>query len=304
MENASYPTIGFDKLYVAALLSDDENGVAYGESRLLPGAVSASVDPKMEVDNFYADDGVYAQVTSGVMTEIQLTVANISNANYAWLMGACYDVETGQLIESSKDVPRTVALGYRAQLANGTHEYVWRMAGVFSKPKKSYHTKENKIKYTHNELMFNARPLRNGQLVNALSSDDVNVIGLGLDDDKLGMVEDGFFSSPHFVASQNETRISDLSASTPAGEDVLAGDLEISFSAAEDAKAVKVQVLDVNGIWKEVQTMEAVDATSGQARIRHQPALMGGNRYAVRLLVIGGTFAGSSNIAYGVTAAE
>jgi phi13 family phage major tail protein len=304
MENASYPTIGFDKLYVAALLSDDENRVAYGESRLLPGAVSASVDPKMEVDNFYADDGVYAQVTSGVVTEIQLTVANISNANYAWLMGATYDAETGQLIESSKDVPRTVALGYRAQLANGTHEYVWRMAGVFSKPKKSFHTKENKIKYTHNELVFNARPLRNGQLVNALSSDDVNVIGLGLDDAKLGTMEEGFFSSPLFVANQQETRISDLSVSTPVGEDVLAGDLDVSFTAAEDAKAIKVQVLDVNGVWREVQTVEAVETTSVQARIRHQPGLTGGNRYAVRLLVIGGTFAGTSNSADGVAASE
>ena len=304
MESTSYPTIGFDKLFVAALLSDNENGVVYGESRLLPGAVSASVDPKVEVDNFYADDGVFAQVTSGVVTEIQLTVANISNANYAWLMGASYDEASGQLVESSKDVPRTVALGYRAQLANGTHDYVWRMAGVFSKPKKSFHTKENKIKYTHNELVFNARPLRNGQIVNALSSGDVNVISLGLDDNQLSSVESGFFSSPLFIAKGNETTINDLTVTTPSDEDVIAGDLDLSFSAAASAKAVKVQVQDLNGIWRDVQTVDGVDESTSFARIRHTPAFMSGNQYAVRLLVVGGDACGASNIGYGVAASN
>lgn len=304
MESTSYPTIGFDKLFVAALLSDNENGVVYGESRLLPGAVSASVDPKVEVDNFYADDGVFAQVTSGVVTEIQLTVANISNANYAWLMGASYDAASGQLVESSKDVPRTVALGYRAQLANGTHDYVWRMAGVFSKPKKSFHTKENKIKYTHNELVFNARPLRNGQIVNALSSGDVNVISLGLDDNQLSSVESGFFSSPLFIAKGNEATINDLTVTTPSDEDVIAGDLDLSFSAAASAKAVKVQVQDLNGIWRDVQTVDRVDESTSFARIRHTPAFMSGNQYAVRLLVVGGDACGASNIRYGVAASN
>ena len=231
-ERNAYPYIGFDKLFVAALVSDDENGAVYGEIRQLPGAVSASVEPKTEVDNFYADDGVYAQVTSGVVTEIKLTVANINNENYAWLLGASYDAGSGQLIESSKDVPRTVALGYRAQLANGTHDYVWRLAGVFSKPKKSYHTKEDKISYTHNELVFNARPLSNGHLMNALSSGDAAMIVLGLNEDYLASYEEGFFSTPLFVASGLGIGVNDLSASTPTGEGVEDGDLDLSFSAA------------------------------------------------------------------------
>lgn len=194
-----YPYIGFDKLFIAELTTEDETTATYGEIRQLPGAVSASIEPKTEIDNFYADDGIYAQSTSGVITEIKLTIANITNANYAWLLGASYDLATGQLIETSKDISRTVALGYRAQLADGNHDYVWRMAGVFAKPTKSYNTKEDKIKYTTNELVFSARPLKNNQLVNALSSADPVIQSLGLTDEILVSSETGFFSTPNYI---------------------------------------------------------------------------------------------------------
>ena len=298
----AYPYIGFDKLFVAELVSDDENGAFYGEIRQLPGAVSASVEPKSEVDNFYADDGVYAQVTSSVVTEIKLTVANISNANYAWLLGASYDASTGQLIESSKDVPKTVALGYRAQLANGAHDYVWRMAGVFSKPKKSYHTKEDKIKYTHNELVFNARPLTSGQLVNAFSSGDAVMDVLGLSESFLSSEDKGFFSTPLFVASGLGNGIDDLIASTPNEETVEDGDLELTFSAAVGASQVMVQVKDLNGAWVKVDVVDDLEASSTSAQIRHSPTLMSGNLFEVRLVVIGGDHAGASNVAIGRSA--
>ena len=51
-----------------------------------------------------------------------------------------------------------------------------------------------------------------------------------------------------------------------------------------------------------MKVVDKLDATSTSARIRHVPSLRGGNVYAMRLLVNGGSKAGASNVVTGTCA--
>jgi len=95
----------------------------------------------------YADDGaaeVVKEFNSGTLT---LGIDDIGPSVAADLTGATTD-DNGVLISASENIGTPVAVGFRAQKANGTYRYFWLYRVVFGLPATNLQTKADSITFS------------------------------------------------------------------------------------------------------------------------------------------------------------
>lgn len=145
--------IGLDNFYYSLLSTDTTAGVTYQAPVALKGAVSVSVNMNSEVTTIFADDGPFDTAESMGQIELDITIVDCSQEDYAALMG--HTIVAGVLNESVSDQPPDLAFGFRALRSNSAYSYIWLLKGKFSKPEIKHETKSDKLVFQ--TLMFKAK---------------------------------------------------------------------------------------------------------------------------------------------------
>lgn len=287
--NKPVPRISVDKLYAAVILSDDVNGTTYDTPVWLQGVNTISYDPATQTSTYDADGGTYVSYSADGASTATITVADLLPENYALLMGLQQDPTNGMITEGAADNAPEVALGFRTQKSNGAYRFIWILKGKFAKGQESYTTKGGSgVTFSPQEITLTAEQrISDGEKRHRIDSDDAK-FPVGLTVDAISSDVDGWFSSPNYVPAAPGTPISDLVATTGAGD---AGTIDLTFSAPTGATEVRVQA-NVFGTWVDVSTAAPITAASTTATIT---GLVAGNSYTVRLLVISGAKNGASN---------
>ena len=288
--NKPLPYIGIDRAYIAQVLTEPiDADPTYSTPIRLKGAVEATFNPNAEISNFHADDLIYVSTSRAGDIEMQITLANLEAEIYALLVGATYSSASGLVEENQNDVPGVFALGYRAQLSDGSYEYNWLKIGSFAKPQQAYATKAETISYQTKPLTFMARPQEFEQRYRQYFNSDDDNFPVGLTDALLINESTGWASDPNYIPVAPGTPIADFAIVSGSGS----GELDATWTAAVSATLVKIQVLDpVSGEYYDATTEAPIAVGAALATIT---GLTTGNTYTARLVVTGGTNNGISN---------
>jgi len=140
-------TIGLDRLYYSKITEDANGEETYAVPSVLAKAITAELSVELVEAILYADDGaaeVVKDFNSGTLT---LGVDDIGPTVAADLTGATTD-DNGVLISASENVGTPVAVGFRAQKANGTYRYFWLYRVKFGLPATNLQTKADSITFS------------------------------------------------------------------------------------------------------------------------------------------------------------
>lgn len=140
-------TIGLDRLYYSKITEDSSGVETYAVPSVLAKAITAELSVELIEAILYADDGaaeVVKDFNSGTLT---LGVDDIGPTVAADLTGASTD-DNGVLISASENVGTPVAVGFRAQKANGTYRYFWLYRVKFGLPATNLQTKADSITFS------------------------------------------------------------------------------------------------------------------------------------------------------------
>lgn len=140
-------TIGLDRLYYSKITEDTNGEETYATPSVLAKAITAELSVELVEAILYADDGaaeVVKDFNSGTLT---LGVDDIGPTVAADLTGASTD-DNGVLISASENVGTPVAVGFRAQKANGTYRYFWLYRTKFGLPATNLQTKADSITFS------------------------------------------------------------------------------------------------------------------------------------------------------------
>jgi phi13 family phage major tail protein len=140
-------TIGLDRLYYSKITEDSSGEETYAVPSVLAKAITAELSVELIEAILYADDGaaeVVKDFNSGTLT---LGVDDIGPTVAADLTGASTD-DNGVLISASENVGTPVAVGFRAQKANGTYRYFWLYRVKFGLPATNLQTKADSITFS------------------------------------------------------------------------------------------------------------------------------------------------------------
>ncbi|MGF7146293.1 phi13 family phage major tail protein [Anaerotaenia torta] len=140
-------TIGLDRLYYSKITEDTNGEETYAVPSVLAKAITAELSVELVEAILYADDGaaeIVKDFNSGTLT---LGVDDIGPTVAADLTGASTD-DNGVLISASENVGTPVAVGFRAQKANGTYRYFWLYRVKFALPATNLQTKADSITFS------------------------------------------------------------------------------------------------------------------------------------------------------------
>jgi phi13 family phage major tail protein len=135
--------IGLDNFYYSLVSLDTTAAITYQAPVALKGAVSVGVNLNSEVTTIFADDGPFDTAENMGQIELDVTIVDCSQEDYATLMG--HTIVAGVLQESVSDQPPDLAFGFRALRSNSAYSYIWLLKGKFSKPEVKHETKADKL---------------------------------------------------------------------------------------------------------------------------------------------------------------
>jgi len=286
MERQSF-MIGVDRLFLAEVLSDDENGCIYGTPFPVPGVNQIGVRMNNTSVTIYADDGAFETINQQGDIDIICTLAGLSGDKRADVTGGTYNAETGMVEHNGACLTKKFAFGYRRQKANNTYRYQWFLKGAFARPDSVATSKSAAIASQPMQYVFRAlNRAYDAKLERTLDSDDMNLPS-GVTDAILNSAVSGWFSSPDYIPASPGGNITDLVAATGTN----AGEIDLTFSAPTGAKSIVAQAMDIFG-WVNVSTVADITAASTSATLQ---GLTPGNAYDCRLVVLGGDKHGVSN---------
>lgn len=287
--------ISVDQLYYALVTADTALTLTYGTPVKLPGVTEVNVEKTSTKVPHYSD-GVPSEVISqDGETRVTFMHDGLSSLVKAAVLGTTYTAGTGLYQEGFGEVAPAIALGYRSEKANGYYKYTWFLKGYLSKTSDVSQTIAASVTAQTDSYVFLAVKPKYYENVSyglkqSYHSDDENAPS-GLTDALLIVPETGWFSTPLYTPVAPGTALADVAGATGAGA---AGTMALTFTAPSGATSVYVQVKDpISLVWQTATTSAAITAASTSATVT---GLTAGNTYDVRLVVIGGTKAGISNV--------
>lgn len=144
---------GIRGLVAAELLTDDADGVTYGDPFAIAGVSSLSKSTETSSANKYYDNvpAIVIQATGG--DEVSMDTSVIPEETLAKLMGEYYDEATGMYVEGEPE-QKYFAIGYITEKTDGTEVYVWRLKGQFSYPEVEHATKDDGTDSTGHTITY------------------------------------------------------------------------------------------------------------------------------------------------------
>lgn len=162
--------IGLDQFHYAGI--DAQGG--YEEPTHVRNITEANFNPNSDVATFFADDGpadAYSQLGE---VELEVTVADLPPEDYAYLIGADYDENTGLIEVRGTDSPPDVAVGFRSQKVNGKYRYMWFYRGKFGVPEEEFQTKQDSVEFQPQTITYRAVQNDDQAVFRRIDSDDSN----------------------------------------------------------------------------------------------------------------------------------
>ena len=144
---------GIRGLMAAELLTDDADGVTYGEPFAVAGVSSLSKSTETSSTPKYYDNVPAIVISANGSDEVSIEASAIPEDVLAKLMGEFYDEATGMYVEGEPE-QKYFAIGYITEKTDGSEVYVWRLKGQFSYPEVEHATKDDGTDSTGNTITF------------------------------------------------------------------------------------------------------------------------------------------------------
>lgn len=120
------------------------NTVAYTDGTVLGKAIKSDIQINCSDDKLYADDSLAENCKEFIDGTIALSVDDLSDANYALLLGHTVDDTTSEISANGADSAPYVGVGfYGKKIKDGTVSYraVWLAKVLFAEPQDTSDTK-------------------------------------------------------------------------------------------------------------------------------------------------------------------
>jgi len=151
---------GLKNCHYAKATFDEDGNVTYDTPKRLPGAVSLSMDPEGESENFYADDIVYYVLNNNAGYEGDLELALIPEEFLKDILHEEED-ENGVLLENANTTFDRFALLFEFTGDDHAIRHVFYCCSA-SRPSQEGDTKEDEKEVKTEELSLIASALANG----------------------------------------------------------------------------------------------------------------------------------------------
>jgi phi13 family phage major tail protein len=144
---------GVEGAVYAPVVSDDTEGITYGEVKELAGVSEISRETESSNEPHYYDNIPAVVISSTGSDEITLNTSAIPMDVLADITGQYYDKATGMFVEGQRK-NQYFALGYRTKKTDGTEVLVWRLKGSFNIPGSTHVTEDDGTDANGQELAF------------------------------------------------------------------------------------------------------------------------------------------------------
>jgi phi13 family phage major tail protein len=144
---------GIRGLVAAELLTDDADGITYGEPFAVAGVSNLSKTTETSSAKKYYDNVPAIVIQANGGDEVGIEASAIPEDVLAKLMGEFYDEATGMYVEGEPD-GKYFAIGYITEKTDGTEMYVWRLKGQFSYPEVEHATKDDGTDSSGNTITY------------------------------------------------------------------------------------------------------------------------------------------------------
>lgn len=163
---------GLSGFHMAILKKDDSEGVEYGDIIPVIGAVSVNGTPNSDQNLKYADNGVFAILSSFESFDVDMAAIDIPEEFQAEMFGE--KVKNGVTFSNKNDVAKEVALGFKAELRGGGHRFYWLLKGTPEIMGIEHETDEGSIEAKDANLSIKFAPLlHNGEWRARMTSEEV-----------------------------------------------------------------------------------------------------------------------------------
>ena len=251
--NAINPKIGLDNVVIAEVLSDDENGIVYGEVKALKGAVNASINPNSSVATDYGDNGAIIAMNNRANTELTFEMTGIDPEVKAFMLGQKYS--SGITIETSMDSAPYVAMGFRVWVAgtdengNKIYQNVWLAKGKFSVPNGGAETKKESISFQHESMtgqflstIYVPDGQDSGTIMTSIRTDDASVPS---------SVKENWFNAPVVSVTTDASKLT-VTAALSEGKVILTGakasGASFVFASSSAVLGQSIIITDASGV--------------------------------------------------------
>lgn len=133
---------GVDKLYVAEILQDDENGYVCSTPVHLSPVAEVGKSTDSSSDAHYYDNKAMIVINSESADTITITMAPPYLDKLAMIIGKSFDPTTGMMVDSPKQ-NKYFAIMYRTKGTDGQYRYVSRLKGQFTIPEETSATEDD-----------------------------------------------------------------------------------------------------------------------------------------------------------------
>lgn len=148
-----YEYRGVEGLVYAEVLTDDKNGITFGEVKDLAGVAEIGKTTESTSEAHYYDNIPAVIITSTGADTITISASAIPLDVLAEITGQTYDATTDMFIEEERE-QKHFAIGYQTKTTDGQIIYVWRLKGSFNIPDQTNGTENAGTDANGQELTF------------------------------------------------------------------------------------------------------------------------------------------------------
>ncbi len=127
-------------------MQDDINGMKFDTPRYLPGVKELGLKPKINVDDFYAENKLWLSDSTLANVDTELDITDLDKENENYCMGHKLAEEGGVMYHDDDKAPSLAILG-KAIKGNRKARYIVIYNGTFSIGDESYKGKEGKSNF-------------------------------------------------------------------------------------------------------------------------------------------------------------
>lgn len=163
---------GLSDFHMALVNQDDRDGVEYGPIVPIEGAISVNGTPNSDQTPKYADNGVFAILSSFDSFDVNLAAIDIPEDFQTEMFGE--KAVNGVVFSNKDDIAKEIALGFKAQLRGGGHRFYWLLKGTPEIMGIDHETDQGTIEAKDAELTIKFAPLiHNGQWRTRMTTNEI-----------------------------------------------------------------------------------------------------------------------------------
>lgn len=144
---------GVEGLVCAELLTDDNNGITWGEPFDIAGVAQLTKATDSSNEAHYYDNKAAVIVSNTGSDTVTISASAIPNDVLAKITGQYYDETTGMYVEQVR-IPKYFAIGYKTKDTSGNVFFCWRLKGSFNVPDQTSITENDSTDANGQEIIY------------------------------------------------------------------------------------------------------------------------------------------------------